>query len=57
MGARLRGAPSDAQYTSYFYNRTEGSSVRMVSCEYGPESEAVEDAARLREDFGALMRE
>lgn len=54
---QLRGAPSDAQYTSYFYNRTEGSSVRMVSYQYGPESEAVDDAARLREDFGALMSE
>jgi hypothetical protein len=54
---QLRGAPSDAHYTSYFYNRTEGSSVRMVSYQYGPESEAVDDAARLREDFGALMPE
>lgn len=54
---QLRGAPSEAQYTSYFYNRTEGSSVRMVSYQYGPESEAVDDAARLREDFGALMLE
>lgn len=54
---QLRGAPNDAQYTSYFYNRTVGSSVRMVSYQYGPESEAEDDAARLREDFGALVPE
>lgn len=54
---QLRGAPSDARYTSYFYNRTEGGNVRMVSYQFGPESEAVDDAARLREDFGALIPE
>lgn len=54
---QLRSAPSDAQYTSYFYNRTEGSSVRMVSYQYGPAREAVDDATRFREDFGALMPE
>lgn len=54
---QLRSAPSDAHYTSYFYNRTEGTSVRMVSYQYGPESEAVDDAVRFREDFGALMQE
>lgn len=54
---QLRAAPRDARYTSYFYNRAEGSSVRMVSYQYGPESKAVDDAARLREDFGALMPE
>lgn len=47
---------SDAQYTSCFYNRIEGSRA-MVSYQYGSESEAVDDAARLREDFGALMPE
>lgn len=54
---QLRSAPSDARYTSYFYNRTDGSSVRMVSYQHGPESEVVDDAVRLREDFGALMEE
>ena len=54
---QLRSAPSDAHYTSYFYNRTEGTSVRMVSYQYGPESEAVDEAVRFREDFGALMPE
>lgn len=54
---QLRSAPRDAQYTSYFYNRTEGSSVRMVSYQHGQESEAEDDAARLRADFGALIAE
>lgn len=51
---QLRAAPGSAQYTSYFYNRTEGNSVRMVSYQYGPESEWRDDAERLRADFGAL---
>lgn len=54
---QLRGAPSDARYTSYFYNRTEGGSVRMVSYQYGPESEAACDAKEFREDFGELLPE
>lgn len=54
---QLRGAPSAAHYTSYFYNRTEGSSVHLVTYQYGPESEALDDTARLREDFGALILE
>ncbi len=51
---QLRAAPSDAQYTSYFYNRTEGDSVRMVSYQYGPESEVEDDVERFRDEFGAL---
>lgn len=35
---QLRAAPRDAQYTTYFYNRTEGASVRMVSYQHGPKS-------------------
>lgn len=54
---QLRSAPANAQYTSYFYNRTEGANVRMVSYQYGPEAEAADDVARLREDFGALLFE
>lgn len=54
---QLRSAPANAQYTSYFYNRTEGAHVRMVSYQYGPEAEAADDVARLREDFGALLFE
>jgi type I restriction enzyme M protein len=52
---QLRAAPSEAQYTSYFYNRTEGASVRMVSYQYGPASEVGDDAERFREEFGALV--
>lgn len=50
----LRAAPSSAQFTSYFYNRTEGRSVRMVSYQYGPESELHHDAASFRAEFGPL---
>jgi type I restriction enzyme M protein len=53
---QLRAAPSSAQFTTYFYNRTEGSSVRMVSYQYGPESELQEDVERFRAEFGALSR-
>ncbi len=51
---QLRVAPRTAQFTTYFYNRTEGTSVRMVSYQYGPESERQDDVERLREDFGEL---
>lgn len=51
---QLREAPSSAQFTTYFYNRTEGSSVRMVSYQYGPESELRDDVESLRVDFGGL---
>ncbi|MDV8149718.1 N-6 DNA methylase [Arthrobacter sp. B10-11] len=54
---QLRAAPKNAHYTSYFYNRTEGSNVRMVTYQYGPESEVGDDAARFREEFGALVLE
>ncbi|WP_284982444.1 N-6 DNA methylase [Arthrobacter sp. efr-133-TYG-118] len=52
---QLRAAPSSAQYTSYFYNRTEGSSIRMVSYQYGPESELSDKVDSFRDDFGALV--
>lgn len=51
---QLRAAPSSAQFTTYFYNRTEGSSVRMVSYQYGPESELRDDVDSFRAEFGAL---
>lgn len=51
---QLRAAPSSAQFTTYFYNRTEGTSVRMVSYQYGPESELQESVERLLDDFGEL---
>jgi hypothetical protein len=51
---QLRAAPSSAQYTSYFYNRTEGTSVRMVSYQYGPESEVQDNLESFRAEFGAL---
>lgn len=54
---QLRAAPANAQYTSYFYNRTEGSRVRMVSYQYGPESEVGDDLERFRDVFGALVLE
>lgn len=51
---QLRAAPSSAQFTTYFYNRTEGRSVRMVSYQYGPESELQDDVESLLADFGGL---
>lgn len=51
---QLRSAPSDARYTTYFYNRTEGSSVRLVSYQYGSERELMENVASFVEDFGEL---
>ena len=51
---QLRAAPSSAQFTTYFYNRTEGTSVRMVSYQYGPESELQDDVKNLRTDLGGL---
>ncbi|WP_164737170.1 class I SAM-dependent DNA methyltransferase [Georgenia sp. SYP-B2076] len=51
---QLRAAPSSAQFTTYFYNRTEGTSVRMVSYQYGLESELEDDVESLRADFGGL---
>jgi type I restriction enzyme M protein len=51
---QLRAAPRNAQYTTYFYNRTEGTSVRMVSYQHGPESEMQADAESFRAEFGAL---
>ncbi len=52
---QLRPTPRNAQYTSYFYNRTEGASVRMISYQFGPESEVEDDAERFRDEFGALV--
>jgi len=54
---QLRAAPSSAQFNTYFYNRTEGTSVRMVSYQYGPESEVRDDVERFRDVFGALVLE
>ncbi|GAB3556227.1 N-6 DNA methylase [Spelaeicoccus albus] len=51
---QLRASQRDAQYTTYFYNRTEGASVRMVSYQYGPESEIQDDAEGFRSAFGGL---
>lgn len=52
---QLRSAPRDAQYTTYFYNRTEGSNVRLISYQFGSESELQDAVATLRDDFGELI--
>jgi hypothetical protein len=54
---QLRAAPRNAQYTTYFYNRTEGNRVRMVSYQHGPESELQDDVENFRSEFGALTSE
>lgn len=51
---KLRAAPRDAQYITYFYNRTEGPTVRLISYQYGSESELEEPAASFLYDFGEL---
>lgn len=51
---QLLSASPDAQYTSYFYNSTDGDKVRLVSYQYGPQNEVQDDAARFRAEFGAL---
>lgn len=51
---KLQAAPRNAQYTTYFYNRTEGDRVRMVSYQYGPASEIEADAESFRDEFGEL---
>lgn len=53
---QLRAAPQDSKYTTYFYNRTDGASVRMVSYQHGPESEILDDAEGFRTTFGGLAR-
>ncbi|MEU3257144.1 N-6 DNA methylase [Streptomyces albidoflavus] len=50
----LRTSPRNTQCTSYFYNRTEGNTVHMVSYQYGPESEWEVDVEDVRDAFGAL---
>ena len=52
---QLHSAPSSAQFTTYFYNRVEGRKVRMVSFQYGPESELGDDALNFRDAFGFLI--
>jgi hypothetical protein len=51
---QLQAAPRNAQYTTYFYNRTEGASVRMVSYQHGPASEIQTDVDNFRDEFGEL---
>lgn len=51
---QLRAAPRGAQFTTYFYNRTEASGVRLVSYQHGPESELHEDLEDFRGEFGSL---
>lgn len=51
---QLRAAPRNAQYTSYFYNRTEGTTVQMVSYQFGASSELLDNVDTFRDDFGAL---
>ncbi|GAA1455008.1 N-6 DNA methylase [Nesterenkonia lacusekhoensis] len=54
---QLRSAPRSAQFTTYFYNRTEGSNVRMVSYQHGPDGEIVDDVEAFRDQFGALAQQ
>lgn len=51
---QLRSAPRDAQYTTYFYNRTEGEHVRLVSYQHGAENDLQETISSFRRNFGEL---
>lgn len=51
---QLREAPSSARFTSYFYNRTEGANVRLISYQHGPESELNDSVESLAAAFGRL---
>lgn len=52
---QLKQAPRSAQYTSYFYNRTEGSNVHMVSYQFGSDNERKEHMETFLDDFGGLL--
>jgi type I restriction enzyme M protein len=51
---QLRPAPRDAQYTTYFYNRTEGEHVRLVTYQHGAENDLQEAVTSFRGSFGEL---
>lgn len=51
---QLRAAPRTAQYTSYFYNRTDHGNVRLVTYQHGPESEVKEILENFKAEFGDL---
>ncbi|WP_231917364.1 hypothetical protein [Rhodococcus sp. 008] len=50
---QLRAAPPNAQYTTYFYNRTDGANVHMVSYQYGSD-DLQDNLDNFSEEFGAL---
>lgn len=53
---QLRAAPSTEKYTSYFYNRTdEDGGVRMITYQYGSESELHDPVDSLRDEFGGAL--
>lgn len=51
---QLRAAASSAHYTTYFYNRRDGETVRLVSYQYSSVSELEDDVSRFSADFGNL---
>lgn len=51
---QLRHAPNSAEYTTYFYSRTEGSSVHLISYQYGSQTELEDDVEGYRLEFGSL---
>lgn len=50
----LAAAPSGAQFTSYFYNRTEPDGVHLVSYQHGSDVEIHEALEAFRSEFGSL---
>lgn len=52
---QLHSAPRSAQFTSYFYNRTEGNDVHMVTYQFSSETEHTENIEDFQAEFGALI--
>lgn len=51
----LRGSPSSARYTCYFYNRRDGDRVRLVTYQLADTSEVTEDAAEFSDVINDLQ--
>ena len=51
----LRSTPTDARYTSYFYNRLDGDRVRLVSYQFADRSERTEEFAEFASAVEGLL--
>lgn len=51
----LKASPESAHYTTYFYNRTDGKEVHLVSYQHGSDADFSEAFSSLERDLGALI--